>query len=184
MPLTRTQLLLCKLAEEASEIGEAALASLGPGLMAKCPGQPHTNAEHIHHEIDELYSVVEMLNEEAGFGYRPQKLDIQPTNLKTVAHHDRQQAMLCHLARQTLKLTKVALKTQQFGLTEICLGQNDTNAQRTHHEIDTLGGIIKRLNDDYGFGYQPNEKRMQDKKQRINHYAAYANTLGQTKTPT
>lgn len=67
--MNRQQFLLCKLAEEGAEISQIALKTQQFGLHEKCPGQPFTNVERIHHEIDDLMAIVEMLNKEVDFGY-------------------------------------------------------------------------------------------------------------------
>ena len=45
-------------------------------------GQPFTNAERMHREIDDFMAAVEMLNEECGFGYVPDREKIEAKKLK------------------------------------------------------------------------------------------------------
>ena len=73
MSMTRLQLLLNKLSEEGCEVGQIGLKTAQFGLSEKCPGQPFTNAERCHQEIDDLMAMIEMLNEEFGFGYTPSR---------------------------------------------------------------------------------------------------------------
>lgn len=71
--MTRLQLLLGKLAEEGCEVSQIALKTQHFGLHEVRPDQEFTNAERTHQEIDDFMAVVEMLNEEYGFGYVPSR---------------------------------------------------------------------------------------------------------------
>lgn len=68
--MDRLQLLLCKLAEEASEVAQIALKTQQFGLNAKYPGQPFTNAEMIYKELDDLMAILSMLNQRRLFNYK------------------------------------------------------------------------------------------------------------------
>lgn len=74
--MDRLQLLLGKLAEEACEIGQIALKTQHFGMDEKCPGQPYTNAERCHQEINDLLAIIEMLNDEYSFKFNPSRLQI------------------------------------------------------------------------------------------------------------
>ncbi|MDP2202308.1 MAG: hypothetical protein Q8K07_09840 [Methylicorpusculum sp.] len=80
--MNRLQLLLNKLAEEGSEIAQIGLKTAQFGLNEVCPDQPLTNAERTHAEIDDLFAVVEMLNDEFGFGYVPNRMRIEKKKAK------------------------------------------------------------------------------------------------------
>ena len=80
--MNRLQLLLTKLSEEGSEVTQIALKTQQFGLHESCPGQPFTNAERTHQEIDDLMAMVEMLNEEFGFGYAPSRERIEAKKVK------------------------------------------------------------------------------------------------------
>lgn len=69
MAMTRTQFLLCKLAEEASEIAQIALKAQQFGLDEVMPGQPLTNAERTYEELDDLFAIVGLLMNESDFSY-------------------------------------------------------------------------------------------------------------------
>lgn len=73
MSMTRLQLLLTKMAEEGCEVGQIGLKTAQFGVDEKCPDQPFTNAERCYQEIDDLMAMVEMLNDEFGFGYIPSR---------------------------------------------------------------------------------------------------------------
>ncbi len=77
------QHLLGKLAEEGTEVGQIALKTQQFGFDEKCPGQPFTNAERTHQEIDDLMAIVEMLNDQ-GLGYKPSRERIEAKKEKVV----------------------------------------------------------------------------------------------------
>lgn len=80
--MNRLQLLLNKLAEEGAEVAQIALKTAQFGLVEMCPGQPFTNAQRTHQEIDDLLAAVEMLNEEYNFGYIPNRERIEAKKAK------------------------------------------------------------------------------------------------------
>lgn len=92
---------------------------------------------------------------------------------------NRLQLLLGKLAEEGAEVAQIALKTQQFGLDEVCPGQSYTNAQRAHQEIDDLMAAVEMLNDEYGFGYEPSRARIEAKKAKVNRFADYAVELGQ-----
>lgn len=71
--LNHLQYYLTKLAEEGSEVAQIALKAqqFGPGEVM--PGQPLSNFDRCHHELDDLWAMVEELNEKFGFGYAPNR---------------------------------------------------------------------------------------------------------------
>lgn len=69
-----TQHLLGKLAEEAAEVAQIALKAQYFGLdevYAGQVGEPLSNAERIHRELDDLMAIVAILNRDHGLGYAP-----------------------------------------------------------------------------------------------------------------
>lgn len=91
---------------------------------------------------------------------------------------NRLQLLLGKLAEEGSEVAQIALKTQQFGLHEVCPGGQDTNAQRTHKELDDIWAAVEMLNEEFDFGYAPNRARIEAKKVKVNKYAAYSETLG------
>lgn len=91
---------------------------------------------------------------------------------------NRLQLLLAKLAEEGSEISQIALKTQQFGLHEICPGLKFSNAQRTHQEIDDLMAIIEMLNEEFDFGYIPNRDNIDSKKLRVNEYAEKSINLG------
>ena len=71
--MNHLQHYLTKLAEEGSEVAQIALKTqqFGPGEVM--PGQPLNNFERCHLELDDLWAMVEELNEKFGFGYTPNR---------------------------------------------------------------------------------------------------------------
>ena len=67
--MTYEQFLLNKLAEEASEITKIALKATQFGLDDHHPESVTTNREEIHNEINDLLTIVRMLND-IGFDYQ------------------------------------------------------------------------------------------------------------------
>ena len=63
--MTRTQYLLCKLAEEASEVSKAALKAQQFGLNEVYPKTGLTNAERLTEEINDLIASLVMLADDA-----------------------------------------------------------------------------------------------------------------------
>lgn len=87
------------------------------------------------------------------------------------------QYLLTKLAEEASEVTKIALKTQQFGFDEICPGKLATNAQRIHQELDDLQAAIEMLND-IGLGYIPNPLAIKAKKEKVVYYLKYSVELG------
>ena len=80
--MNHLQYYLTKLAEEGSEVAQIALKTqqFGPGEVM--PGQPLSNFERCHLELDDLHAVVEELNEKFGFGYAQNRERIAAKKVK------------------------------------------------------------------------------------------------------
>jgi hypothetical protein len=79
------QFLLCKLAEEASEVAKIALKTAQFGFNEKHPDLPFNNKERIHQELDDLAGIVEMLND-LDFDYAPNKTNISSKKEKVIKY--------------------------------------------------------------------------------------------------
>ena len=90
----------------------------------------------------------------------------------------RLQFLLAKLAEEATEVAQIALKTQQFGAQEKCLGQPLTNFERTHCELNDFMAIVEMLNEECGFGYVRNLEAIQEKKLKVNTYADYSASLG------
>lgn len=91
----------------------------------------------------------------------------------------RAQLLLGKLAEEGVEVAQIALKTQQFGMCEVRVGQSLTNAQRIHLELDDLMAQIEMLNDECALGYLPNRERIEAKKNKVNQFADLSASLGQ-----
>lgn len=89
------------------------------------------------------------------------------------------QYLLSKLAEEANEVAQIALKTQQFGANEVQPGQQYTNKQRTHLELDDLLAIINMLNEECGFDFDPSQEHVDTKKEKVNHYCNLAVSLGQ-----
>jgi len=92
---------------------------------------------------------------------------------------NRLQFLLTKLAEEGMEVGQIALKAQQFGLSETCPDQPYSNAERIHQELDDFMAAIEMLNEEFSFGYVPNRSRIEAKKAKVNKYADYAKSLGQ-----
>lgn len=88
------------------------------------------------------------------------------------------QYLLTKLAEEASEITKIALKTAQFGPTERMLGQSFTNYERCHQELDDLVAIIAMLNKECGFNYHTNIQATEGKIAKVNKYREYSTHLG------
>jgi hypothetical protein len=86
--MNRLQLLLCKLAEESAEVTQITLKTQQFGLHESREGQYPTNAERMHQELDDIQASIEMLNEEFGFCYVPNRERIEAKKLKVNKYAD------------------------------------------------------------------------------------------------
>jgi hypothetical protein len=88
------------------------------------------------------------------------------------------QHLLTKLAEEGSEIAQIALKTQQFGPSEVMPGQPLTNYQRCHQELNDLHAIVEMLNDYHDFGYQPDREAIENKKAKVLKYLAYSIELG------
>lgn len=84
--LNSLQHTLLKLAEEGAEIAQIASKTMQFGPSEVMPGQPLNNFERTHLEIDDLFAVVELLNEHHGFGYAPNRERIEAKKAKIATY--------------------------------------------------------------------------------------------------
>lgn len=74
--MNKTQYLLCKLAEEASEVAQIALKAQQFGLDEVYPKVGLRNSERLTQELNDLMASITMLVE-AGYVYQPDDIAIQ-----------------------------------------------------------------------------------------------------------
>lgn len=91
---------------------------------------------------------------------------------------NRLQLLLLKLNEECTEIAKVCSKAMQFGLLSIDPNTQKTNKELLHEELNDLNGVVKLLNDNYGFGYEPNECAMTNKAAKIERYREYSIELG------
>ena len=91
---------------------------------------------------------------------------------------NRFQFLLTKLAEEASEVSKIALKTQQFGPSERMPGQDLTNVERTHQELNDLFAIVDMLNEEFGFEFSIDGRHIHDKKKKVNHFYEYSKSLG------
>lgn len=74
MAMNRTQYLLTKLAEECNEVAQRALKTQQFGLDESYQGR--TNREMLHEELNDLVTIISMLNKESNLNFIPDDLSI------------------------------------------------------------------------------------------------------------
>jgi len=76
--MTRLQLLLGKVAEEAAEVSQRALKAQQFGLDEVQTGQDQTNEQRLHGELIDLRAVIEMVEDEARVRLLPVGIESRP----------------------------------------------------------------------------------------------------------
>lgn len=80
--MNQLQHLLIKLAEEGAEVAQIALKTSQFGADEIMPGQPLNNFQRCHQELDDLFAMVEMLNDQYQFGYVQSRDRIEAKKVK------------------------------------------------------------------------------------------------------
>ena len=88
------------------------------------------------------------------------------------------QHYLTKLAEEGSEVAQIALKTQQFGPSEVMPGQPLNNFERCHQELDDLLAMVEELNEKFDFGYTPSRDRIEAKKAKVRKYLGYSIHLG------
>ena len=84
------------------------------------------------------------------------------------------QHYLTKLAEEGSEVAQIALKTQQFGPSEVMPGQPLNNFERCHQELDDLLAMVEELNEKFDFGYTPSRDRIEAKKAKVRKYLGYS----------
>lgn len=80
------QYLLLKLSEECNEVGQMASKNMHFGQEERQFLDGESNRERLHGEINDILAIVELLNEEAGFDFKPDPDKIERKKAK-VKHY-------------------------------------------------------------------------------------------------
>lgn len=86
--MNHLQYYLTKLAEECSEVAQIALKTQQFGPDEVMPGQPFSNFERIHFELDDLWAMIEVLNDRFNFDYIPNPGQIDLKKKKVLKYLD------------------------------------------------------------------------------------------------
>lgn len=92
---------------------------------------------------------------------------------------DMYQFLLIKLAEEASEVAQIALKTAQFGPSELCPGLTLTNVARIHEELNDLLGIVSMLNEMASFDFEEGDHLA--KKAKVMKYLQYSVDLGQVK---
>ena len=94
--MNRLQYLLIKLAEEASEVSQIALKTSQFGMEETCPGLLENNKQRIHSELNDLWGIVTMLNNEFNFEFKldPVKVDLKQLKVNKYYEYSKEQGMI------------------------------------------------------------------------------------------
>lgn len=95
---------------------------------------------------------------------------------------NREQYLLNKLAEEASEIAQIALKSAQFGLNEVYI--DESNKKRCHNEINDLLGIIRILNVEFNFEYDPDIEQIEKKIEKVNRYYGYSKELGMVKDET
>lgn len=90
------------------------------------------------------------------------------------------QYYLTKMAEEASEVTKIALKTSQFGMDSACPVEPEanTNRQLLHKELDDLFATIRVLNEQHGLGYELSQVGVQCKVEKMKHYIGVSASLG------
>ena len=84
--MTTEQYYLTKLTEECVEVAQIALKTQQFGMDEAMPGQPFSNKQRCHQEIDDLMAIIEVLNSDHGFGYVQNREAIEAKKIKVLKY--------------------------------------------------------------------------------------------------
>lgn len=91
---------------------------------------------------------------------------------------DRLQYLLIKLSEESTEVSKIALKTAQFGMDEKHPELSQTNKERIHSELNDLNAVVKLLNMEFDFNYEIDQQKVLEKFDKIDKYYNYSKQLG------
>lgn len=91
---------------------------------------------------------------------------------------DRQEHLLVCLAEECVEVAHRASKALRFGLQEVEINQNKTNAQRISQEFNDLLAIIEMLEDEGMLDRPTDTHAIERKKAKVLAYMQYAKNCG------
>lgn len=69
--MNNVQYLLTKLAEECVEVAQMAHKCQQFGMYEKQPGNPKSNVQRLHDELNDVMGIIQLLNDEECFSFLP-----------------------------------------------------------------------------------------------------------------
>lgn len=82
MSMSIEQLLLTKLAEECDEVSQRALKTQQFGMDERQSDMHQTNRERLHGELNDLFAVIDILNEDHGLNFETDEVAIEEKKAK------------------------------------------------------------------------------------------------------
>lgn len=86
--MNRNEYIVLVMGEEASEVAQMASKLLRFGMHDVFAGKHAKNTELAHKELDDLTAMVEMMNDELGFGYVPNRINIDAKKARFNHFHE------------------------------------------------------------------------------------------------
>jgi hypothetical protein len=84
--MNRQEHLIMVLGEEGCEVAQMASKINRFGIDEIFPGQPLTNAERMHLELDDLQAMIELANENCGLGYVVNRTNVKAKKAKVMKY--------------------------------------------------------------------------------------------------
>ena len=93
---------------------------------------------------------------------------------------NRIQYLLTKLAEEASEIAQIALKSQQFGVHEICPDLPESNIERVNKEFNDLLGVVAMINMELGYeALSPVDNFIESKIYKVEKYYQYSIECGQ-----
>lgn len=93
---------------------------------------------------------------------------------------NRIQYLLTKLAEESAEIAQIALKSQQFGVHEICPDLPESNIERVNKEFNDLLGVVAMINMELGYeALAPVDQFIENKILKVEKYYQYSIDCGQ-----
>jgi len=88
------------------------------------------------------------------------------------------QYLLDKLGEECVEVSQMCSKNKQFGVDEKQFADGESNRERLFGELNDLLAAIEMLNEEEGFGFEPDRERIDRKKAKVRHFREYSRSLG------
>lgn len=88
------------------------------------------------------------------------------------------QYLLTKIAEESSEVAQIALKTQQFGVSEEMPNQPFTNLERFLQEWTDLNAVVAMLGDELLTDFSLRSRDIANKREKVEHYMEYSQSLG------